>query len=358
MSEKVAVILGANRLFRDLKYRDTYIVSFSLLVNSYLGLKIAYRLLENQDPSTNVKLVVTSRTEKRCNEAIEIIKRDVGKIERSGKLSFDSLLLDLTDMESVLKAANTLNDRYEEINYFFVNAALGACDGINWFAAIWEVMTDPMKSVTDPSYRIQNVGVISKDQMGYIFQANVFGSYYLIQKILNPLSKGKAVVVWISSLCSTPQYLSLDDIELINSTRPYDGSKRLIDLLHLATYKKLKEMGIYQYVVQPGIFISLSFSQQMSWISYYSMLFLFRLARRFGSYWHTIDGYKAANSAAYVTTFRDRDFERQDLKYGSATYNDGVEYVKSQEIDPLGRDKVYRYIEGKREEWDIKLQNT
>lgn len=336
VSNKVAVILGAN---------------------SNLGLNIALRLVETEDPKVNITFIVTSRTEKRAEEASKKIEDSIKNVERQGEVKCDPFVVDLTSMESVKKLANNLNSKYKEINYFFNNAALGLCDGINWVRAIWEVCTNPKKAATDPSYRIQTQGAKSDDGMGYVFQANVFGAYFLIRQLIPSLSKGKASVVWISSLCSTSQYLSLTDIELINSDRPYDGSKRIVDLLQLATYKELKSKGIYQYVVQPGIFISEGFSQQLNVFTYWAMFLLFKLVRYWGSFWHTIDGYKAANSAVYAATFVDKDFERQDLKYGSATYNDGAEYIKPQEIEDDGKDVVYKYVEAKRLEWENKLKD-
>lgn len=313
--------------------------------------------MENEDPNISMTLILSSRTKERATDAVRTISNQLKELKSIGKVRFDILTVDLTSMESTKRAIQELQGRYEHINYLFANAALGLCDGINWFTAIFEVLTNPMKAVTDPDYRIQKTGLISNDGMGYVFQANVFGTYYLIQSLLPILSKGQCVIVWISSLCSTQKYLSLDDIELIESKRPYDGSKRLVDLLHLATYKKLKAQGIYQYVTQPGIFISQSFSDKLNFLTYYAMLLLFRMARRWGSYWHTIDGYKAANAPCHVATFEKKDFERQDIKYGSATYNDGVEYIKTEEIDPFGKDEVYSYIQGKKLEWDAKLDD-
>lgn len=336
-SNKVAIILGAN---------------------SNLGLNIALRLVEKESVDTNITFVVTSRTQARAQDAADKIAKNVKSIERSGKIKFDPLVVDLASMTSVKKFTKVLNSKYKEINYFFNNAALGLCDGINWWRAIWEVCTNPKKAVTDPSYRIQTKGLKSEDGLGLIFQTNVFACYFILNQILEPLSKGKASVIWISSLCSTSKYLSLIDIELINSNRPYDGSKRLVDLLHLSTYKRFRAKNIYQYVVQPGIFISQSFSGHLNIIMYYMMILLFKLARMWGSIWHTINGYTAANSVVYAATFVDKDFERQDLKYGSATYNDGTEYIKTEEIDDDGKDLVFSYIASKQMEWETKLKDV
>ncbi|SCV04445.1 LAMI_0H16182g1_1 [Lachancea mirantina] len=325
--------------------------------NSNLGLNIAHRLVEQIDDNSRLTIVVTSRTLPRVKEVVGQILEHAGKFGKADKIDFDYLLVDFTDMVSTLGAYYELNKRYKEIHYFFVNAAQGVYDGIDWLGAIKEVFTSPIEAVTNPSYKIQRVGVKSKDGLGLVFQANVFGPYYLIQKILPQLSAGRAVVVWISSIMSDPKYLSLNDMQLLETSASYEGSKRLVDLVQLATYKEMKKRGINQYVVHPGIFISHSFFKYLNFFTYYGMLFLFYLARYLGSPWHNIDGYRAANAPVYVATLANSNFENQEVKFGSATYKEGLEYIKTTPIDPTGVNDVHKYFQELEQEWDKKLEN-
>lgn len=330
-------------------------ITWKTILNSNLGLNIAYRQIKSEDPQYGFTFVLTSRNIERAQQACDLIEKFNKEQENPRVLKTIPLVLDLTDMNSIKKACDKLKTDFDEIHYLFLNAALGVCSGINWFEAIKEMISNPLNAVTDPHYKVQKEGLMSNDNMGLIFQANVFGPFYLMKKILPLLSKGEAVVIWISSLRSDPSYLPLDDLELVGSPTPYEGSKRMIDLLHLSTFKELKAQGVYQYVVQPGIFVSQSFYQHLNIITYYLMMLMFYMARRWGSYWHTIDPYKAANAPVYVCTFSDRDFERQDIKYGSATYNDGVEHIKPEEIDEFGKQEVHDFLLSKEKEWDIKL---
>lgn len=327
--------------------------------NSNLGLNIAYRLIEKTPDNQTLTIVVTSRTLPRVKEVIELLKKKVQQLNKPlGCIIYDYILVDFTNMVSILNAWYELNNNYQEINYFYVNAAQGVYDGIDWFGAVKEVCSNPIKAVTYPTYKIQKVGIKSKDGMGLVFQANVFGPYYLIRKLLPQLSKGKGKVVWISSIMSDPKYLSMNDLELLQSDCSYEGSKRLLDLLHLASYKKLlNEYGINQYVVHPGIFTSHSFFKYLNIFTYYGMLLLFYFARLLGSPWHNIDGYKAANAPIYVTHLANPRFEPHHVKYGSATSVDGMEYIKRTDIDPTGSSDVYNYIEEKCKEWDEKLKD-
>ncbi|AET39343.1 3-keto-steroid reductase Ecym_4279 [Eremothecium cymbalariae DBVPG len=325
--------------------------------NSNLGLNIAYRLIDNLDYEDKLTLVVTSRTLLRVREVIDLLKAYSEKHEKNMYVDYDYLLVDFTDMVSVLGAYYDLNNRYDAIHYFFVNAAQGVYSGIDWMQATKEIISNPLEAVTNPTYKIQRIGVNTADGMGLVFQANVFGPYYLIRKLIPQLSKGNAIVVWISSLMAEPKYLSLEDIELLKTDASYEGSKRLVDLLHLMTFKDLKALGIHQYLTHPGIFTSNSFFQYLNFFTYYAMLMFFYFARLMGSRWHNISGYKAANAPVYVATLANPNFERQELKYGSATYRDGMEYIVTEEVDPTGAYDVYKYIIRLAEDWDEKLKD-
>lgn len=327
--------------------------------NSNLGVNICYRLIEKLKPDTRLTLVVTSRTLPRAKEVVEVIKHHISTMDQKKipSVDFDYILVDFTDMVSVLGAFYDLVKRYTAIHYFFANAAQGTYDGINWMGAVRQLVSDPLEAVTTPNYRLQKTGILSKDEMGLVFQANVFGPYYLIQKLKPLLIAGKAKVIWVSSLMSDPKFLSLNDMQLIKSDISYEGSKRLIDLLHLGTYKQLREDNVFQYVVQPGIFTSKSMDQYLNVVTFYGMLFLFYFARYLGSNWHTIDGYKAANAPIHAAMLSTEYAEDQRLKFGSATYKDGYEYIKSQEMDSTGAIEVATYLKTLEKEWDDKLKD-
>ncbi|CCH60898.1 hypothetical protein TBLA_0D04010 [Henningerozyma blattae CBS 6284] len=327
--------------------------------NSNLGLNIAFRLIEQVEPNINLTLIVTSRTLPRAQEVIDQIKHFVEtNLERDDVLvNYDYLLIDFADMISILNGFYDVVKKYKAINYFFANAAQGTYKGIHWFKAIKQVCQEPLESVTTPNYRMQYVGVKSKDDMGLVFQTNVFGPYYFIQKLMPLLAAGNARIIWISSLMSNPEYLSMNDLQLIKSDISYEGSKRLIDLIHLGTYKQLREKGVYQYVVHPGIFTSKSMTKFLNVVSFYGMILLFYLARYLGSVWHTINGYKAAIAPLHAAMMSTEYEQDQRLKFGSATYRDGYEHVITEEIDSTGATDVAKYFQELVNEWDQKLKD-
>lgn len=320
-------------------------------------MNITYRLIESEDDDTRITVIVTSRTLPRVREVIDTIKEYVSKLHRTGIVDFDYLLVDFTDMVSILNAFYELNKKYSKLDYFFANSAQGVYDGIDWIGAVREICANPVKGATDPHYKIQRIGVKSGDGMGMVFQCNVFGPYYLIQKLLPLLEGAKGKIIWVSSIMSDPKYLSFDDLQLLKSDSSYEGSKREIDLLHIATYEQLRERGIGQYLIHPGIFSSMSFFQYLNVFTYYGMLFMFYFVRLLGSPWMNISGYTAANAPVYAATKINSNFEKQDVKYGSACTRDGHEYIQVQKVDKTGAQDLLAYLQELKKEWDDKLKD-
>ena len=320
-----------------------------------LDLSIAYRLLNVTDSGAHLTFVLLSETKEDGQEMRKLIDEYNDKLEKPRSIVTDIITINLSDMHNVYEVSHQLNKKCEVINYLFINVTSGYLDNIDWLRLLRGLTTKGFKTLKDPSLQAQKLGVTSKDGMGFVFQTSVFAPYYLMKKLLGPLSKENGVVVWVSSLKADEIYVPVDDLELYETNTPTDDSRRLIDLLHLASYKDLKIKGVYQYFVHPGVFINQPICNKIGVILYYLLFLIFYLSRFLGSYWHTIDPYKAANSAIYVTLFKDRDFERQDLKYGSATYSDGYEHVIPEEVDDVEKYDVYNYVKKKEDVWDRKL---
>ena len=323
--------------------------------SSNLGLNLGYRLIDELSPETNLTIIVTSRTLPRVQEAITNLKQygQAKEPRRTGQLEFDYLLVDFTDMVSVLSAYYELTKHYKHIDYVFFNAVQAAFSGIDWMGALKETLTNPMQSVSNPTYKIQRVGLKSQDGMGLVFQGNIFGPYYFIHKI-KPLLKNGGRIIWISSLMSGVDYLSFNDLQLIKSPLSYEGSKRMVDLMHFGTYKQLKSQdGIDQYLVQPGIFTSYSFLQYLNPFTYYGMLLLFYIARWCGSPYHNISGYKAAQAPIRCAILE----EVQDSKVGSGCDRFGKEITRYDYVDDTGKEDVVKYLDILVKEWDEKLKD-
>ncbi|RLV91655.1 3-keto-steroid reductase [Spathaspora sp. JA1] len=325
--------------------------------SSNLGYNIAIRLLQQLPQDKHITLIVTSRTLPNVKTSISDIKQFINDNlpTKSGQVEFDYLLVDFTDMVSILSGYYELTKRYKHLDYFFVNAAQGVYSGIDWFGATVEILKNPIDAVTNPNYKLQRVGVKSGDDLGLVFQANVFGPYYLIHKLKTSLLRNGGKIIWISSVMSQAKYLSFNDLQLLRSPNSYEGSKRIVDLLHYGWYKDLKsQYGIESYLVHPGIFTSFSFFQYLNWFTYYGMLVLFYMARWLGSPYHNIEGYIAANAPVAAAMGRVNQVD----KVGSATTGSGREYLLVEDtIDTTGCSDVVKYLQTLALEWDEILKD-
>lgn len=332
--------------------------------SSNLGISAAIRLIDTTvtvpkalPPPEVTTIIITSRTLPKALDTIAQIKSHADKNGKTMAVEFDYLLVDFSNMVSVLAAYHEIVAKYRHLDLIVLNSVQTCYDGIDWFIAARDVLSNPIRAVTEGTMKIQRKGVRSADGMGLLFQGNVFGPYYLLH-LLRPIlgtngaSKGAntTTIVWVSSIISGPEYFLFNDFQLINNPTPYEGSKRLVDLIHLGSYNQLSASGIRLFVVNPGIFTSFGFYQYLNVFTYYGMLMLFYVARWLGSDIHNISGYAAANAIIRCVVAD----EPQDKKIVSCTGRGG-EYVKYSEIEGTGAEDVVLQLDEMCAEWDKKF---
>ena len=66
------------------------------------------------------------------------------------------------------------------IDWLIFNAGLAEVVALDWATVIYQLFTDPIMLHTVPQYLIERVGTETEDGIGSIFQANVFGHYYIV----------------------------------------------------------------------------------------------------------------------------------------------------------------------------------
>ncbi|ODV77656.1 3-keto-steroid reductase [Suhomyces tanzawaensis NRRL Y-17324] len=320
--------------------------------NSRLGLNICYRFLREIPEHTDLTLIVTSRTLKGTQQAIGAIERYALKhLKRSGKLEFDYLVMDFTQMKSVASASRDLHKNYRRVDYMFVNSCQTVDTEISLSSLASQTLSNPTESVKYPAYKTQTVGDKSQDGLGLVFQGNVFGPYYFVNTIKSLLQDGGRLV-WISYAMSELEYVSFDDLQLLHSSMPFEGSKRLIDLMHFGTYEPLSKIGIVQYLTHPGVFAKYSLLSKMGILGYYYILLVFYFARVFGSPYHIVSGYSAANAPVHCAL----NGGRPDSKIGSSCARFGLEMRTDVEVYSVGSSEVVSYLDLLCNEWDAKLE--
>jgi 3-keto steroid reductase len=77
------------------------------------------------------------------------------------------------------------NNRGHIIDWLILNAGIAEVTHLNWFIIAEQFMTDSMLMFTVPRYMIERVGSKTDDGMGLVFQANVFGHYYMVRLLFH-----------------------------------------------------------------------------------------------------------------------------------------------------------------------------
>lgn len=74
--------------------------------------------------------------------------------------------------------------RFSFISHFICNAGTANFTGMDFVEATKQLLLeDFVAGVTHPRYKLQRVGELSRDGLGYIWQSNVFGHYVLVRYV-------------------------------------------------------------------------------------------------------------------------------------------------------------------------------
>jgi len=65
------------------------------------------------------------------------------------------------------------------------NAGVAEVVALNWFVVFEQLVKDAVMLFTVPQYLVERVGSKTADDIGLIFQANVFGHYYIVIPLMN-----------------------------------------------------------------------------------------------------------------------------------------------------------------------------
>ncbi|KZT20333.1 3-keto sterol reductase [Neolentinus lepideus HHB14362 ss-1] len=240
------------------------------------------------------------------------------------KLSIDVLPLDLAVLDSVFKFGHDVMRRYPYVSHLICNAGIISWAGVDNRLAVKEIMTDLIKAVTRPESYIQNIGEVSIDGLGLVWQCNVFGHYvlyHLLQDHLETRGAGAARVLWTTSLSTGPEFWDPEDWQCVCTTKSYQASKYQIELIssHLDWVCRQDLRGrvpIWHFMVHPGVAATnISVAVTNFFVELWKLA-LFYIVRGFGSSNKiamskyalsrhdglvTISSYKAAISTVHVT---------------------------------------------------------
>ena len=288
-------------------------------------------------------------------------------------MSFRSEEVDLTSLHSVLALSKLLLETLPRLDVAILNAGYGGYIGLDWFRAIWTILTDFPHAVTYPTYAIAASGQTTKRQtdlpnsepgLGQVFCSNVFGHYMLINHLaplLNTAPPNAAIatttrlgrIIWVSSLEAYASSFSPFDIQGISSPHAYKSSKRLTDILALTSTLPSSAPEVKKWLQQPDdkeplrtrIYLSHPGICATSFVPLpfpllYIVTFVFYIARWIGSPWHTASSYKGACAPVWLTLSPQEELDAIESdgagKWGSCVDMAGNERVTRTEVEGWG----------------------
>ncbi|EPS37319.1 hypothetical protein H072_9002 [Dactylellina haptotyla CBS 200.50] len=359
--------------------------------NSGLGYAIACRVIVEffshvppsavEDTSDIRELVVclTTRSTKKALAAISDLNTWLDSRltdDTRSRVRLDHVTIDLASLLSVAAAAAELRDRYNRIHYVFCNAAVVPFVRIDWLQAARQFAAGFVDAMTAPKYKVQGVGWLTDthqtllpplssqedsastaSELGAAFTANVFGHYYLLHEIMQQLHAPKVKsepsrIIWIGSIESNPSSFNLEDIQGIRSTKPYESSKTLTDILVLGSHLPDTQEYFRSYTAVPADMISNSYTTatappifliahpgivsttivELPWWQSRAKVIGFWLCKLFGSPWHCIDPFIGANAPVWLAISPHIEMLK-GRKWGSACDRKSGEFVLETKVD-------------------------
>ncbi|KAI9453227.1 hypothetical protein F5148DRAFT_1378490 [Russula earlei] len=158
--------------------------------------------------------------------------------------------LDLALVQSTLAFADEVARTYPYVSHLVCNAGIAPFLNISWSLLLRQ--------------DVQHTALMSDDGLGCAWQCNVFGPLHSCARPLiacqeleaklaaSPIGPGR--VVWMSSHAADPDVYDPDDWQLVDSSRPYEGTKFQMDLIRAELSRRAGPSSpIRHFTVHPGV---------------------------------------------------------------------------------------------------------
>ncbi|XP_048213301.1 3-keto-steroid reductase/17-beta-hydroxysteroid dehydrogenase 7 [Perognathus longimembris pacificus] len=242
--------------------------------------------------------------------------------------------VDVSNLKSVIWAAKELKQRFQRLDYLYLNAGIMPNPQLNIKALLSSLFSRNVIHVFSTAEGLLTQhDRITVDGLQEVFETNVFGHFILVRELEPLLCYGDSPsqLIWTSSRNAKPLNFSLEDIQHRKGQEPYSSSKYAIDLLSVALNRKFNQKGLYSSVVCPGTALTnLTYGILPPFVWTLLMPIIWML--RFFANAFTLTPYNGAE--ALVWLFHQKPESLNPLtKYMSATTGFGNNYVTTQKLD-------------------------
>ncbi|XP_018428783.1 PREDICTED: 3-keto-steroid reductase [Nanorana parkeri] len=293
--------------------------------NSGIGLALCERLLSEDD---QVRLCLACRNMQRAEAARSAL--------RSSHPSADVSILqvDVGNLKSVVEGAKALRERYQRIDYLYLNAGIMPNPRICLKAFIKGLFSRNVISMfTTGEGLLTQEDRVTEDGLRDVFETNVFGHFILIKEVESLLchTDHPSQVIWTSSSNARKSAFSLNDYQHSQGQESYSSSKYATDLLSVALNKNYNREGIYSSVVCPGLVmtnLTYGILPSFFWTLIMPIMWLIRVFTNS----FTISPYNAAEALLWLFNQKPESLNPL-VKYHSCTSGLGNSYVQAAKMD-------------------------
>ncbi|MCJ8729798.1 hypothetical protein PDJAM_G00110610 [Pangasius djambal] len=293
--------------------------------NSGIGLALCERLLSDD---AHLQLCLACRNEQRAATARQFL------LVSHPKAHISLVRLDVGSMRSVLRAAEEIRQRYNRIDYLYLNAGIMPSPQVD-FRALYKGLfsSKAIHMFSTGEGLLTQKDTVTSDGLQQVFATNLFGHFLLVRE-LEPLlcqPGHSSRVIWTSSSNARRSAFSLDDLQHKQGAEPYSSSKYASDLLSLALNRHYNSQGLYTSVICPGLVmtnLTYGILPSFFWTLIMPIMWLIRIFTNT----FTLTSYNGAEALFWLFKQKPESLDPM-VKYHSLTSGLGNNYTQPRKMD-------------------------
>ncbi|KAI5109426.1 3-keto-steroid reductase [Silurus meridionalis] len=293
--------------------------------NSGVGLALCERLLSDD---AQLQLCLACRNKQKSEAARQVL------LDSHPKAHVSLVRLDVASVRSVLSAAEEIRQRYDRLDYLYLNAGIMPSPQVD-FSALYKGLFSgkAIHMFSTGAGLLTQKDTVTSDGLQQVFATNLFGHFLLVRE-LEPLlcqTDHRSQVIWTSSSNACRSAFSLDDVQHEEGLEPYSSSKYASDLLSLALNRHYNSQGLYSSVICPGLVmtnLTYGILPSFIWTLIMPLMWLIRIFTNT----FTLTPYNGAEALFWLFKQKPESLDPM-VKYHSLTSGLGNSYTQTRKMD-------------------------
>ncbi|NXL95969.1 DHB7 reductase, partial [Alectura lathami] len=191
-----------------------------------------------------------------CRDALKAEATRERVLEAHPAAQVSTVVVDLGNLASVLRAAQELRCRFKRLDFVYLNAGIMPNPHVN-FKALWKgLLTGKLlHMLTTAEGVMTQTDRLNGDGLQEVFATNLFGHFILVRQLQSLLcgNEKPSRLIWTSSSNARESSFSLSDYQHAKGKESYSSSKYATDLTSVVLNRRFNKQGLYSSVVCPGL---------------------------------------------------------------------------------------------------------